>query len=128
MRHIGSIYTQRHNRKKKTDGPLFRGRYKAILVDQDAYLLQLSKYIHRNPLEAGMVKQLGDYAWSSYPAYIGESRAATWLHQKDIYGQLNGRGKVTNRYRAYVEDSEIDEKIAEFYRSKRQPAILHILA
>jgi len=82
MRHIGSIYTQRHNRKKKTDGPLFRGRYKAILVDQDAYLLQLSKYIHRTPLEAGMVKQLADYAWSSYPAYIGESRAATWLHIK----------------------------------------------
>ena len=51
MRHINGIYTQRYNRLRKTDGPLFRGRYKAILVDADAYLLQLSRYIHRNPVE-----------------------------------------------------------------------------
>ena len=51
MRHINGVYTQRHNRLKKTDGPLFRGRYKSILVDEDAYLLQVSCYIHRNPLE-----------------------------------------------------------------------------
>ena len=51
MRHINGVYTQRYNRLKRTDGPLFRGRYKAILVDADAYLLQLSRYIHRNPVE-----------------------------------------------------------------------------
>ena len=45
MRHFNGVYTQRHNRLKHTDGPLFRGRYKAILVDKDAYLLQLSRYI-----------------------------------------------------------------------------------
>ena len=51
MRHINGVYTQRHNRLKPTDGPLFRGRYKAILVEADNYLLQLSRYIHRNPIE-----------------------------------------------------------------------------
>lgn len=51
MRHINGVYTQRYNRLKRTDGPLFRGRYKAILVDEDSYLLQLSRYIHRNPIE-----------------------------------------------------------------------------
>ena len=51
MRHINGVYTQRYNRLKKTDGPLFRGRYKAILVDEDSYLLQVSRYIHRNPVE-----------------------------------------------------------------------------
>ena len=51
MRHINGVYTQRYNRLKRTDGPLFRGRYKAIVVDEDAYLLQVSRYIHRNPLE-----------------------------------------------------------------------------
>ena len=51
MRHINGVYTQRHNRMKKTDGSLFRGRYKAILVDADNYLLQLSRYIHRNPID-----------------------------------------------------------------------------
>ncbi|OED44050.1 hypothetical protein AB833_02465 [Chromatiales bacterium (ex Bugula neritina AB1)] len=51
MRHIIGIYTQRYNRLKGTDGPLFRGRYKSILVDEDAYLLQVGRYIHRNPAE-----------------------------------------------------------------------------
>ncbi len=51
MRHINGIYTQRYNRLRRTDGPLFRGRYKAIIVDADDYLLPLSRYIHRNPIE-----------------------------------------------------------------------------
>jgi len=55
MRHINGVYTQRHNRLKQTDGPLFRGRYKAICVGEDSYQLQLSRYIHQNPLEAGII-------------------------------------------------------------------------
>ncbi len=72
MRHINGLYTQRYNRLLATDGPLFRGRYKAILVDEDAYLLQLSRYIHRNPIDMKKprVTRLEDYPWSSYPAYI----------------------------------------------------------
>ena len=51
MRHINGLYTQRFNRRRDTDGPLFRGWFKAILVEADSYLLQLSRYIHRNPVE-----------------------------------------------------------------------------
>lgn len=51
MRHINGVYTQRYNRRKKTDSPLFRGRYNAILVDENGYLLQIGRLIHRNPLE-----------------------------------------------------------------------------
>ena len=47
MRHVNGVYTQRYNRLKRTDGLLFRGGYKAILVDEDAYLLQVGRYIHR---------------------------------------------------------------------------------
>ncbi len=54
MRHINGIYTQRYNRLRRTDGPLFRGRYKAIIVDTDDYLLPLSRYIHRNPIVAAV--------------------------------------------------------------------------
>ena len=61
MRHINGVYTQRHNRLLKTDGSLFRGRYKAIVVEEDSYQLQLSRYIHRNPLEAGIVEKLENY-------------------------------------------------------------------
>ena len=52
MRHINGIYTQRYNRSHKCDGQLFKGRYKSILVEQDNYLLELARYIHRNPLRA----------------------------------------------------------------------------
>ena len=77
MRHINGVYTQRHNRLKHTDAPLFHGRYKAILVDKDAYLLQRSRYIHRNPIDMKqpMVRNLHDYQWSSYPAYTAKVNA-----------------------------------------------------
>jgi REP element-mobilizing transposase RayT len=62
MRHINGVYIGRYNRLCLTDGPLFRGRYKAILIVHDAYLLQLSRYIHRNPVETKepLVAQLED--------------------------------------------------------------------
>lgn len=73
MRHINGIYTQLHTRVQRTDGPLFRGRYIAILVDADAYLLPLTRSIHRNPVDvrSGLPTGLGDYPRSSYPAYVG---------------------------------------------------------
>jgi putative transposase len=47
MRHLNGVYTQRYNSRNKCDGPLFRGRYKSILIDTDSYLLQAVRYIHR---------------------------------------------------------------------------------
>ena len=72
MRHVNGIYTQRFNRTHHCDGQLFRGRYKSILVDGDSYLLELVRYIHRNPLKAGLAKKLSDYEWSSHRAYLGQ--------------------------------------------------------
>jgi len=57
MKHINGLYTQRYNRKHKKDGTLFRGRYKSVLVDEDSYLLQLTRYIHRNPLDLAKLRQ-----------------------------------------------------------------------
>lgn len=58
MRHLNGVYTQRYNRAHGCDGQLFRGCYKALLVEEDSYLLELVRYIHRNPLRAGMVKKI----------------------------------------------------------------------
>lgn len=55
MRHVNGVYTQRFNRKNSKDGPLFRGRYRALVVDADEYLLQLVRYIHLNPVKAKLV-------------------------------------------------------------------------
>ena len=62
MRHLNGVYTQRYNVSHSCDGTLFRGRYKSILVDADSYVLQLVRYIHRNPLKAGLVRRLDQYA------------------------------------------------------------------
>jgi len=123
MRHINGVYTQRYNQLRKTDGPLFRGRYKAILVDADSYLLQLSRYIHRNPVEARtpLVKRLDDYRWSSYPAYVGKVVAPAWLIQDTIHEELDAvRTKAA--YRRFVEQG-LDEETTRFYGKAQQPAI-----
>jgi len=115
MRHINGVYTQRYNRLKHTDGPLFRGRFKSILVDSDGYLLQLSRYIHRNPIETKepMVAELAEYPWSSYPAYINHSAAPDWLFREQIYGMLGSKHRYAS-YARYVAEGNSDT-ITRFY-------------
>jgi len=114
MRHINGVYTQRYNRLKKTDGSLFRGRYKAVCVEEDSYQLQLSRYIHRNPIDAGIVDQLENYEWSSYRDYISQQRSPKWLYLKEIYDQLGVKARLRQKYRAFVELG-VDEEIKQFY-------------
>ncbi len=123
MRHINGLYTQRYNRLRRTDGPLFRGRYKAIVVEADSYQLQLSRYIHRNPLEARLVAALEAYQWSSYPYYVTDLPVPGWLYRDEIYQQLSVRSRRRERYQAFVE-SGVDEEIATFYGKHSQAPYL----
>jgi REP element-mobilizing transposase RayT len=124
MRHVNGVYTQRHNRLLSTDGPLFRGRYKAILVDEDAYLLQVSRYIHRNPIDMAkpLVTRLEDYPWSSYRAYINRTSCPGWL-KRDLLYQMLGAQRDYSAYRAYV-GLGVDEEIKTFYSKDRVGAVL----
>lgn len=124
MRHINGVYTQRYNKLLKTDGSLFRGRYKSILVDSDNYLLQLSQYIHLNPLTAGMVERLTDYPWSSYPVYAGINQAPEWLYTDEIYGQLPTNNDISSRYQTYVEGSYQDAEVKAFYCADQSNSVL----
>jgi REP element-mobilizing transposase RayT len=103
MRHIGGAYTTYFNIKRKRAGHLFQGRYKAILVDKDAYALELSRYIHLNPVRAGIVGRPEDHEWSSYRPYLGLDSAPAWLTTKLVLGCLGGSGAET--YRQFVNDS-----------------------
>lgn len=78
MQWFGTGYTQKFNMSNHRQGHLFQGRFKSILVQDDAYLMQLSCYIHRNPLRAGLIKRLADYKWSSYPFYAYKKKAPSW--------------------------------------------------
>lgn len=122
MRYLNSVYTQRFNRAVRTDGPLFRGRYKAILVEADSYLAQVSRYIHLNPVTAKIVKKAEDYRWSSYPAYIDKVKGPEWLHFRPTLG-LFGLRDVVKSYKEFVEMG-IDDEIKYFYGKQSLSPIL----
>lgn len=78
VQNISFRYTLYINNKYSTIGHLFHGRYKAILVDPQNYLLQLVRYIHLNPVRANIVSKPEEFRWSSYRAYLGKCRC-DWL-------------------------------------------------
>jgi len=123
MRHIDGLYTQRYNRLKQTDGPLFRGRYKAIVIDASQYLLQVSRYIHRNPIDMKkpLANSIEEYTWSSYAIYIGQKQPPQWLNRDSVYGELGSR-QVYKAYKNYVEQGN-DRETASFYRLKQTPSV-----
>ncbi len=74
VRHFASQYARLFNRKYQGVGHVFQGRHKRRHVATDAYLKQVTRYIHRNPLEAGLVEEPLAYMWSSYRAYLGRAK------------------------------------------------------
>ena len=77
------MYTQRLNKKMKMDGSLFRGRYKAIVIEKEGYLLEVMRYIHRNPIKSGLENTLGEYRWSSYIDYVHGLSDKKWLYKAE---------------------------------------------
>ena len=124
MRHLNGVYTQRFNRIHNCDGQLFRGRYKSILMEGDSYLLELVRYIHRNPLEAGLVENLQKYTWSSHKGYLSSARKWDWLH-KDFVLSFFGKNKseTIRRYRQFI-SREIPEEINQILARKKLPTIM----
>ncbi len=124
MRHINGVYTQRFNKRHRCDGQLFRGRYKSILVSGDSYLLQLVRYIHRNPVKAGITSKPDDYPWSSHKGYLSVAKKWKWLHKKFIFSMLTkNRKDSVKEYRRFVA-IESDEEIAGVLERKKWPSIL----
>ena len=105
MRQLNGVYTQKSNRRHGHSGHLFQGRYKAILIDRDSYLLEVSRYVVLNPVRAGMVGAAGDYRWSSYRAMIGKAPVPAWLDVDWLLANF-GRRRATavKRYIDFVAD------------------------
>jgi REP element-mobilizing transposase RayT len=84
MRQLNGVFTQYVNRTHARVGHLFQGRFKAILVERESYLLELSRYVVLNPVRAGMVAAPGDWPWSSYRATVGEVPAPEFLETDGV--------------------------------------------
>ena len=89
MRHLNGCYTQWFNWQHDRVGHIFQGRFKSILVDRDAYLLELCRYIVLNPVRARMVAHVSAYWWSSYCATSGSAPAPHWLHREWLLAQFD---------------------------------------
>jgi putative transposase len=110
LHHINGAYTTYFNIKRLRSGHLFQGRFKGILVEKDAYCKELSRYIHLNPVRAGMVKTPSEYPWSSYRYFIGRDKKPEWLTMEFVLGDFGGEGrKGYSRYGEYVERRETKE-------------------
>jgi len=105
MRQLNGVYTQASNRRHQRVGHIFQGRFKAILVDSDAYLLELSRYVVLNPVRAGMVKKPADWRWSSYRATVGLEAPADWLAAEGVLAMFAQRRSLAQqRYAEFVSE------------------------
>ena len=107
MRQLNGVYTQVFNRRHGRVGHLFQGRYKAVLVEKESYLLELARYVVLNPVRAGLVSHPGDWKWSSYRATVGEEDPPPSLTVDWILGQFSeNRLKAQKAYRSFVADGK----------------------
>lgn len=113
MRALATNYVMYFNRKYKRIGPLFQGRYKAALIDEDSYFTYISGYIHANPVELitrdGPLQKLEDYSFSSYPMYLGE-RNYEWVKPDDILSIFTNDSTKMSSYKQFVEDIAFNKK------------------
>jgi REP element-mobilizing transposase RayT len=113
MHSLSTAYTVYYNLRHSRHGHLLDGRYKAKLVEGDDYLLALSRYVHLNPVQVGAlksrsiqekIKALRSYQWSSYPSYIGESKAFDFVEYAPVRSEMDGKRRTwPKRYREFVE-------------------------
>lgn len=103
MRQLNGVFTQRMNRKHKRVGHLFQGRYKSILVDKEAYLLELCRYIVLNPVRAKMVNSPEEWQWSSWHSMVGNTYSPSWLSTDAILLQFSQeRDQAIGSYKKFV--------------------------
>ena len=123
MQGIQLVYTQDYNRKYKRTGHVFQQRYKAIVCNKDGYLLHLTKYIHRNPVEANITKD-ANYEWSSYSKYIRGK--ADFVDTSFVLNILShNKVKARAEYKKYIEEGADDIEECEYEVEEAQTGNIH---
>ena len=97
MREVNGVYTQAFNRRHARVGHVLQGRYKAVLIDRDTYLLEVGRYIVLNPVRAGLVTGVEDFPWSSYHAMMGAAPAPDWLAVEPTLAQFHAQRRPARR-------------------------------
>ncbi len=104
MQFLNGSYTSGFNRRHRRHGHLFQGRYKAQLIESEGHYLDISRYIHLNPLRAKMVERLEHYRWSSYPGYHWSRSTVPWVQYDRVLREFGrDRQRARSAYRAFVQ-------------------------
>ena len=122
MHRLNTYYAGYYNAKYSINGPVFRNRYQSIFVDKDSYLLRLSRYIHLNPVSAGIVSFPDDYKWSSFKCYIDRSLGDGLIDLQSIAGYFTSPAEY-NRFVVSgirTPDDPFKEVICNNYMGSRQ--------
>ena len=107
MRQLNGVFTQTSNRNNKRVGHVFQGRYKAILVQKDYYLLELSRYIVLNPVRARMVRLARSWPWSSYRDTAGYRQGPEWLNTQWILAAFGKKlSRAQQKYQLFVAEGK----------------------
>ena len=124
MQNLSFRYTRHFNKQHKKTGPLFHGRYKAILIDQDEYLNDLVKFIHNNPVRSKAAKSAGSAKWTSHEAYLG-GKEQPWLSTEAV---LTSFGKTTKSSRAafgkFVDEGKDEPERTDLLRGSEGGRVL----
>jgi REP element-mobilizing transposase RayT len=124
MQNLSFRYTRYLNTRLNRSGHVFQGRFKAYLVDHDAYGMELVRYIHLNPVRARMVTAPEAYRWSSHRAYLGET-ALQWLTSEWVLGQFGASmGVARRRFAAFVVAGEAEGHSDRFYGGQADRRII----
>jgi len=118
MHYINGSYTTYINIRRNRSGHLFQGRYKAILVDKDSYLMQLSRYIHLNPVRAKLTEKPEDYPYSSYKGYISGGKEDIILRDFILSMLSKEKGEARKKYKAFTDSAiglEIEDPTKKVY-------------
>lgn len=124
IQNISFRYTRYINKRKKRIGHLFQGRYKAILVDADNYLLELIRYIHHNPVRAAMVTDPAEYQWSSHQNYLGKGNIP-FLTTDFVLSQFGKkRAAARKAYHDFILKGITEGRRADFHQGETDSRIL----
>ena len=103
MRHLNGTYTQAYHKRYGTVGHLFQGRFKAIIVDKESYLMELVRYVVLNPVRAGITGRPEDWPWSSYGAAANPAGSPPWLRVRPLLDHFSqDEDQAWRQYQAFI--------------------------
>jgi len=124
MQNVSFRFTRYFNVHQKRIGHLFQGRYKALLIDRNSYLLELVRYIHCNPVRSGIVKNPDEYKWSSHTAYLGKVNIS-WLTRKLVFSQFaKNQTAAAELYVDFIQQGVAENHRREFHTGAHDERIL----